>query len=50
MDPELKCKNEKWASSTSLQKKVARKSQGALEAIHIMSLIREGLVLDAVPP
>jgi len=44
MDPELKRKNEKWTFSTSPQQKVARKSQGAVEVIHLMSLIREGLV------
>jgi hypothetical protein len=44
MDPELKRKNEKWTSSTSPQQKVTRKSQGAVEMIHIMSLILEGLV------
>jgi hypothetical protein len=42
MDPELKRKNEKWASSTLQQQKVATKSQGVPEVIHIMSLIREG--------
>jgi hypothetical protein len=49
-DTQLKSQNAEWGAPTSPRKKIARRSQSALEVKHVMFFSRNGLVLDHPMP